>query len=66
MTEAPAIKPIDPENPDVRKAALIDIARQRGVPWETIAAVLDLPDKAAAKRLRRELGQRIRRSQMIG
>jgi hypothetical protein len=65
VTEAPALKPIDPHNPDVQAAAYIDLARKRGVPWAVIGREFGLPDKHAIKRHRRELGKRIRQQQMI-
>jgi hypothetical protein len=66
VTEAPAIKPIDPQDVNVQQAAFIDLARKRGISWAAIAAQLGLPDKRAVKRYRRELGHRIRLRQMIG
>jgi hypothetical protein len=62
-SEAPALRPIDPDDPDVRKLAYIEVARQRGMPWKMIAAALKVPDEYAAKRLRRELAHRIRLKQ---
>jgi hypothetical protein len=57
------IRPLDPDDPDVRKLALIDLAVQRGVPWGSIAAVLGAVDKQRAKKIRAQLEKRIKAKQ---
>lgn len=62
MTET-ELRPIDTNDPDVQKLAVIEIAWQRGIPWSAIAATLGLRDKRAAKRMRNDLDKRIRLKQ---
>jgi hypothetical protein len=66
MTEDELLRPIDPDWPEARQAAYIDIALRSGVPWKVIAAGLRLPDKRAAKRYRRELEHRVMLRQLTG
>ena len=64
MTETPGVRPLDPNDPDVRKLALIELAHERGMPWSAIAAVLGVRDKQAAKKLRDQLARRVKAKQL--
>lgn len=64
VTEAPALKPLNPADPDTRKLALIELALSRGMPWAAVARALKVKDKAAAKRVKRELEARVRARQV--
>lgn len=63
MTGAPGPRPLNPADPDVRKLALIELARQRGMPWTAIATALGAKDKAHAKKIRAELQKRVNANQ---
>lgn len=60
MTEVPAVRPLDPHDPDVRRLALIELAQQRGMPWAAICAALGARDKNHAKKIKVDLERRIR------
>ncbi len=64
MTETPQIRPLDPDDPDVRKLALIELALARGMPWTAIAAALRVKDKQEAKRVKAQLEQRVKAKQL--
>lgn len=65
MTEtAPDIRPLDPNDPDVRKLALIELALSRGMPWTAIATALGATDKQHAKRMKAELERRVKAKQL--
>ncbi len=64
MTEATGIRPLDPDDPDVRKLALIELALARGMPWTAIAAALQVKDKQEAKRVKAELERRVKAKQL--
>lgn len=56
-------RPLDPNDPDVRKLALIELALQRNVPWAVIATALKAKDKAHAKKIKAELEKRVNAKQ---
>lgn len=56
-------RPLDPNDPDVRKLALIELALQRSVPWLVIVTALKAKDKAHAKKIRAELQRRVNAKQ---
>lgn len=60
----PEIRPLDPNDPDVRKLALIELALSRGMPWTAIAAALGARDKQEAKKVKAELERRVRAKQL--
>lgn len=64
MTEAKVLLPIDPDWPEARQLALIEISLRQGMPWAAVATALGVPDKRAAKRMRRDLEHRVRLRQM--
>lgn len=57
------IRPLDPNDPDVRKLALIEVALQRNMPWSMIARALGVQDKQQAKRIKAQLEKRVRGKQ---
>lgn len=57
------IRPLDPNDPDVRKLALIEVALQRNMPWSMIARALGVQDKQQAKRIKAQLEKRVRARQ---
>lgn len=59
----PGLKPLDPDDPDVRKLALIELALHRGMPWTAVAKALGVRDKRAAKRVRDQLARRVKLKQ---
>lgn len=63
------MRPLDPADPDVRKLAMIDLARQRGATWAVVARVLHVhgvTTPAAAKKYRNRLAREVRRRQFAG
>lgn len=60
---APLGRPLDPNDPDVRKLALIELALQRNVPWAVVATALKAKDKQHAKKIRAELQRRVNAKQ---
>jgi hypothetical protein len=60
VSETPAPKPIDPSDAYVQALAYIDLARQRGTSWDTLAARLSLPGKREVKRMREEFARQVR------
>lgn len=57
------IRPLDPNDPDVRKLALIEVALQRNMPWGAIAQALGARDKQHAKKIKAQLEKRVRGKQ---
>lgn len=64
VTGTPDIRPLDPNDPDVRKLALIDLALARGMPWAAVAKALGVQSKTQAKKVRADLERRVKAKQL--
>ena len=64
VTGTPDIRPLDPNDPDVRKLALIDLALSRGMPWAAVAKALGVEGKTQAKKVRADLERRVKAKQL--
>ena len=64
VTGTPDIRPLDPNDPDVRKLALIDLALSRNMPWAAVAKALGVQSKMQAKKVRADLERRVKAKQL--